>query len=143
MYFNLGKGFTICFTVMLCVFSPTSAIAKAIDQKNDIEVNVVHFTAQPEQCVTLRQGRKCFANIQLQWQAPEKQAVCLFQEGQQEKIRCWQHHDRGELLLEFESNESVNYQLRTLNDNKVIMQTQVKVSWVHKSSARKRRWRLF
>jgi len=143
MYFNLGKGFTICFTVLLFVFSHKPTLAKATVQKNNIAVKEVSFTAQPEQCVTLRQGRKCFASIQLQWQTPTKQAVCLFQEGQQEKIKCWQHHDQGKTVIEFESNESINYQLRRLNDNKVIMQTQVKVSWLHKSSARKRRWRLF
>lgn len=145
MYSNLGKGFTIFSTVLLFVFSylPTIATAKATAPKKDSEVTTVSFTAQPEQCVTLRQGRDCFASIKLQWQVPSKQAVCLFQEGQQQKIKCWEHHDHGDMVIEFESNESINYQLRSLSNNKVIMQTQIKVSWLHKSSARKRRWRLF
>jgi len=33
--------------------------------------------------------------------------------------------------------------LRTVNEDKVIAETQVEVSWQHKSTSRKRRWRLF
>lgn len=143
MYFNFGKGITILITLLLFIFLYKPEIALANSHKNSIEQESHIFTAQPEQCVTLRQGRKCFANIQLQWKVPSKQAVCLFQEGQQEKIRCWQNHDQADMVIEFESNESVNYQLRTSKDNKIIAQTQIKVSWLHKSSTRKRRWRLF
>jgi len=143
MYFSFGKGFTILITMLLFIFINKPVIAKANVHKKSTEVTSSALTAQPAQCVTLRQGRKCFASIKLHWKTPLKQAICLFKEGQQKKIRCWNNHDHADMVIEFESNESINYQLRRLNDNKVIMQTQVKVSWLHKSSARKRRWRLF
>jgi len=143
MSFNLGKGFTILLLVPLCVFTSQPTIAKAVAHQKSIEAKSTSFTAQPEQCVTLRQGRKCFASIQLQWKIPLKQNVCLFQEGQQKKIKCWKNHEHANMVIEFESNESINYELRSLSDNKIIAQTQIKVSWVHKRTTRKRRWRLF
>tara|TARA_B110000467_G_scaffold157762_1_gene172955 strand:- start:1508 stop:1945 length:438 start_codon:yes stop_codon:yes gene_type:complete len=145
MYSSFGKGITIFYTVLLFIIScqPTIAVAKADQHKRNSEVKLSTLSAQPDQCVTLRQGRDCFATIKLQWKTPLKQAVCLFQKGQQRKIKCWDNHDHGDMFIEFESNESINYQLRTLKGNRIIIQTQIKVSWLHKSSARKRRWRLF
>lgn len=143
MYFNPGKGSTIRFTLLLLLFSYQPITAKANAQQSRGDIKSVLFTAQPEQCVTLRQGRDCFASIQLQWQTPTEQTVCLFREKELTKIKCWQKSDHGEVAIEFESNESITYQLRTVNDDKLIAQTQIKVSWLHKSSARKRRWRLF
>jgi hypothetical protein len=143
MYFNFGKGFTILFLALLYVFISKPTIAKTVAHQKSIEAKPTSFTAQPGQCVTLRQGRKCFANIRLQWKTPLKQDVCLFQTGQEREIKCWKSHDHAEMVLEFESNESISYQIRTLNGNKIIAQTQIEVSWLHKSRARKRRWRLF
>ena len=143
MYFNLGKGFTLSFTALLFTLSykPTIAMAN-VDEKKP-EIKAISFTAHPAQCVTLRQGRNCFHDIKLQWQAPLQQEVCLVQAGQQKKLKCWKNRGYGDMVIEFESNESITYQLRRLSDNKIIAQTQIKVSWQHKSSARKRRWRLF
>lgn len=143
MYFKLGKGFTILLLALLFVFSYKPIIAKAVNHEKNTNVKTITFTAQPAQCVTLRQGRDCFANIRLKWQTPLKQNICLFQEDQQQKIKCWESHDHANIVIEFESNESISYQLRTLSDNKIIAQTHIKVSWLHKSSTRKRRWRLF
>jgi hypothetical protein len=143
MYFNLGKGFTIVFTLVLFMLTYRPIVVKANEHQDKAKLEATTLTAQPKQCVTLRQGRKCFANIHLQWKTPSKQNICLFQAGQQQKIKCWQNHDNAEMIIEFESNESINYQLRRLTDNKIIAQTQIKVSWLHKGSARKRRWRLF
>lgn len=141
MYSNVGKGITIMYVLLIFVFSYKPAMANQQEKEHDNKVS--SLTAQPDQCVALRQGRDCFASVQLQWQAPIKQTVCLFKEGQEKKIKCWEAHDHGNIIIEFESKESMNYQLRTLSNNKVIAQTQIKVSWFHKSSARKRRWRLF
>jgi hypothetical protein len=141
MYFNVGKGITKLSFMMIFVLLCLPTMAKQKTKKNEVAPS--SFTAQPDQCVTLRQGRDCFASIELHWKAPSKQAVCLFQEGKQRKIKCWNNHDHGDMVIEFESSESINYQLRTVEENKLLLQTHITVSWLHKSSARKRRWRLF
>jgi len=108
-----------------------------------IEPGQVSFVAQPEQCVSLRQGRNCFASIKLEWQADTKQSLCLYQYGHKKEIACWQDDKTAQFEFEFESDETVIYQLRSLKNEQVIAQTQVKVSWLHKKSSRKKRWRLF
>ena len=114
--------------------------ANEVKTVNSAEVT---FTALPEQCVTLRQGRDCFATVELQWQSSDKQSFCLYQEGKNKQLGCWQNNNKVQIKIEFESNKSINYQLRTVSDNKVIAETKVEVSWQHKNTTRKRRWRLF
>ena len=72
-----------------------------------------------------------------------KYNFCLYQEGKKKQLGCWQDNNHIQIKVEFESNKSVKYQLRTLTDDKVLAETQVEVSWQHKNTSRKRRWRLF
>lgn len=140
MPFNVGKGLAIVLpTLLYCLL--------VCDQVNANELkkikSKVAFTALPEQCVTLREGRACFATVELQWKSSSKYSFCLYQEGKNKQLGCWKNNDKVHIEIEFESNKSIKYQLRTMNDNKVIAETQVEVSWQHKKTTRKRRWRLF
>jgi len=142
---NVGKGVATAHVKILLLllfsllgFNP--AKAKEIEALN---IEPVNFTALPEQCVTLRQGRACFATVELNWQSASKQSFCLYQEGKNKQLGCWQNNNNVQIKIEFESNKSVKYQLRTVNEDKVIAETQVEVSWQHKNTSRKRRWRLF
>lgn len=105
--------------------------------------SITQFSVLPEQCVTLRQGRDCFAEVNISWQSDSKQSLCLYQEGIEKHIVCWHEHDSADIAIDFVSNKNINYQLRNISDNKVVAETEIKVSWLHKSNARKRRWRLF
>lgn len=145
MYSNVGKGIAIAHAkvplLLLCsllVVSPIKAKESEI-----LKIEPVGFTALPEQCVTLRQGRACFATVELQWQSSSKQSFCLYQEGEKKQLGCWQNNNSVNIKIEFESNKSIKYQLRTVSDDKVIAETQVEVSWQHKNTSSKRRWRLF
>jgi len=140
-----GNGIAIIHAkVLLLLFYSllTSASVKA-DEVETLTIETVNFTALPEQCVTLREGRACFATVELKWQSPFKQHFCLYQEGKKKQLGCWKNNNNVRIKVEFESKQSVKYQLRTVNEDKVIAETQVEVSWQHKSTSRKRRWRLF
>lgn len=141
MYSNVVKGVTALKPLLLFgLVMMTQAEATETTVLNSTEVA---FTALPEQCVTLRQGRACFATVELQWQSAQKYNFCLYQEGKKKQLGCWQNNNNIQIKVEFESNKSIKYQLRTLTDNKVLAETQVEVSWQHKNTSRKRRWRLF
>lgn len=141
MYSNVVKGVTALKPLLLFgLVMMTQAEATETTELNSTEVA---FTALPEQCVTLRQGRACFATVELQWQSAQKYNFCLYQEGKKKQLGCWQNNNNIQIKVEFESNKSIKYQLRTLTDNKVLAETQVEVSWQHKNTSRKRRWRLF
>ncbi|OUR78985.1 hypothetical protein A9Q75_12550 [Colwellia psychrerythraea] len=141
MYFNVGKGIAIVLpTLLYCllVCKQVSANELAVSDNNKVV-----FTALPEQCVTLRQGRSCFATVELQWKSPSKQSFCLYQEGEKKQLACWKNSNNVQIKIDFESNKSVKYQLRKEVNDKVVAEAQVEVSWQHKNTARKRRWRLF
>jgi len=139
MYFKLGKGIAIVSLMLLyCLLVSKQVSASELTAADDVT-----FTALPEQCVTLRQGRSCFATVELQWQSPSKQSFCLYQEGEEKQLGCWKNSNHVQIKIDFESNKSVKYQLRKEVNNKVVAEAQVEVSWQHKNTARKRRWRLF
>jgi hypothetical protein len=145
MYSKLGK----VVSILLCYFINVPIHAteqKNTDGKNTTNTKVqvdIQLRALPEQCVTLRQGRDCFAEVNIHWESQHKQTLCLYQEGLDKHLKCWQNNESAHIAIDFVSNKSINYQLRNLNDNKLVAETQVTVSWLHKSSNRKRRWRLF
>jgi hypothetical protein len=161
MYSNLGKGIALLLFFGFCrpynlasaeEFESKTAntpIADALEKMAEADLTSlteIDFVAQPDQCVTLRQGRDCFATIKLKWQASAKENICLYQNDQQGKsqqLMCWKNNNAAQINIEFQSNESINYQLRTSKNNHVIAETQVKVSWQYKTTSRKRRWRLF
>lgn len=141
MFSNVGAGVT--FVLPLLLYSLFVCEQVNANELTTVNKKAVVFTALPEQCVTLRQGRDCFATVELEWRSPYKQSFCLYQEGDKQQLGCWENNDNVHIKIEFESNKSIKYQLRTVNENKVIAETQVEVSWQHKNTSRKRRWRLF
>lgn len=141
MYFNVGKGIAIVLpTLLYCLLVCKQVSANELAVSDNSKVV---FTALPEQCVTLRQGRSCFATVELQWKSPSKQSFCLYQEGEKKQLGCWKNSNHVQIKIDFESNKSVKYQLRKEVNDKVVAEAQVEVSWQHKNTARKRRWRLF
>lgn len=143
MYSRVCKGFAL-LTCLL--FSFISIFAQA--QNPLVKAAELSFNVQPQQCVTLRQGRDCFASIKIYWQTNTEQAICLYQihkkkPNNQEKVICWAKNHSGRANVAFESNNNVTYQLRTLEENRLMAEKEVVVSWLHTDTTRRRRWRLF
>ena len=93
----------------------------------------ISFSVQPQQCVTLRQGRNCYATLTIQWQKLTEQALCLHQintkqANSQKELFCWPKGNKGETSVSFESSDNLTYQLRTLEDKKLIAETEMVVS---------------
>lgn len=143
MYSNVSKGVVLLFNITLMTYIPLS-----IATENLAITNKVDFRVQPQQCVTLRQGRDCFATIKVQWQKTLAQSLCLYQINKKQndlkkQLKCWENNHQGQTNIEFESNETLIYQLRTQQGDRLVAQTEVVVSWLHKNTTRRRHWRLF
>ncbi|WP_284243712.1 DUF3019 domain-containing protein [Thalassotalea insulae] len=110
------------------------------DRTNKTKVN---FQAKPANCVALRQGRTCFATVSLSWHTANRGHFCIYEKASNKVMQCWNNSQGNTLQFEFESNEKIAYQLRATEQNIIIAETSVDVSWVHKATVRKRRWRLF
>ncbi len=93
----------------------------------------------PERCVTLEQGRLCYATVQVHWQGPPAQQVCL--QLADVVLQCWSHQNTANWQFEFAASESQPLQL--LADGQLVAQRPLEVSWVQQHKAKKRYWRLF
>ena len=107
------------------------------------------FSAQPANCIALRYGRTCYANVKINWSSDIKQDYCLLIKQEktartvQQNIKCWKSSNGNEIIFNFESNKKIEFQLMSSKDKQVIAETAVEVSWVHEATPRKRRWRIF
>lgn len=143
MYSSISKGIALlALTLVYLLTSPAKAQEKPI-----ISAKII-FNVQPQQCVTLRQGRDCFATIAIRWQKKVAQALCLYQVidkkiNKKEQLMCWSKSSIGETSIEFESNDNLTYQLRSQEGDHLLAETEIVVSWLHKNTTRRRRWRLF
>jgi len=106
---------------------------------------LAQINALPSSCVTLHEGRACFAKVTLSWTVNRplsSNRLCLVQKQPKRQLKCWQKSHGDTINIEFESNSPLIYQL--LNENsQVLAETKVDVSWVYEATPRKRRWRIF
>jgi hypothetical protein len=136
MYFKLSKGFAL-LGVFVLVGITSSSVNSA-----ELTVEPQQLIAQPALCVALHQGRKCFAKVTFTWSAVSVGDFCLYQKIPRRKVKCWQQSKGNHTLLEFASSEKLTFQLID-QKNIPVAETLIDVSWVHKATPRKRRWRLF
>ncbi|NQY89682.1 MAG: DUF3019 domain-containing protein [Colwellia sp.] len=143
MYSSVSKG------ISLLVYSLYIGFISAVKADDNTTVSTkVAFSVQPQQCVTLRQGRDCFATITVHWQKLTEQSLCLYQintkqTASQKQLICWPKSNKGQASVAFESSDNLTYQLRTLQDKQLVAEAEIVVSWVHKNTTVRRRWRLF
>jgi predicted AlkP superfamily phosphohydrolase/phosphomutase len=158
MYFKFSNGNAKKWSVLFCLFtclqpSVASEFTEKSNKKNEklaqILVTPLTFTAQPSNCIALRHGRTCYANVKLNWSSHIKQDYCIYIKQQKterttrESIQCWKDSNGSQIVFNFESNKKIEFQLISSKDNQVIAETAVEISWVHKPTPRKRRWRIF
>lgn len=127
----------MCFKRSIFLFSVIGFVANARAGSEQELANSIKLT--PDTCVTLQQGRLCYAKITIQWQSITPANVCL--KVNQIQLQCWQDSQRGQIHYEFVGSESMPVQLVT--DEMVLAETVIKVNWVQKNPKIKRHWRLF
>jgi hypothetical protein len=127
--------------LILCLFLSTF---QAIAQSNKPIQLGLH--AQPNKCVALNQGRKCFANVLIDWQLESENDYCLLikhTDGKLTELKCWEQTNSGQLSFEFQSTRDLQLLLTRSADNEIVASESIQVSWLYQASTRKRRWRLF
>lgn len=137
MYFN-SKGFA---AAVLFVSMSTQA-----QQATESDVEMI---AQPNKCVALTQGRRCYAQVSISWTSNSENDVCLVDLDKQLELYCWRSKTQGRYLYEMASSTDINLALVRKTDailssqNPQLASTTLKVSWLYEGNTRKRRWRLF
>lgn len=106
------------------------------------------LTLTPQHCVTLEQGRLCYADIRVSWQllsaavphqAAQPAQLCLYLA--QQRLRCWPYQTQGQWQFEFAAAQSQQLDLRVAGQ--LVASRTIQVSWVQQKSRHKRQWRLF
>ena len=159
MYFKLSNGHAKKWLLLSCLFAsfqPSLAAeltkkdqGEQADKVNKLSLSRVSFSAQPANCIALRHGRTCYANVKLTWSRDIKENYCLYikqpevAQEKRQRIQCWENSMGNQIIFNFESNKKIEFQLMSSKDNNVIAEAAVEVSWVHKATPRKRRWRIF
>ncbi|WP_076417063.1 DUF3019 domain-containing protein [Colwellia sp. UCD-KL20] len=139
MYSKLSNGAAFPSIILIMCLLPKVSFAQQQPEQR------VLFRVKPAMCVALNQGRTCYAQVNIQWSALLNNDFCIVQKKStqpQQTIKCWKNSKGNSFSFEFESSESLTYQLIN-NNNEPLAEATVDVSWVHKKSPRKRRWRLF
>ncbi|MBA6365312.1 DUF3019 domain-containing protein, partial [Colwellia sp. BRX8-8] len=101
MSFKFSKGHAKKW-LLSCLFAGlTSSVAAEITQEKQVQQlekspkNHVSFSAQPANCIALRYGRTCYANVKINWSSDIKQDYCLLIKQEktartvQQNIKCW------------------------------------------------------
>ncbi|KTF16238.1 DUF3019 domain-containing protein [Pseudoalteromonas sp. H105] len=124
-------------TLFLCVLStkPLAGYAEQIEQSD--------FVAIPDTCVALREGRNCYADIEINWQRPEIGNYCLRDATSKHIMQCWLRQKSGQFYYAFDSVEAIAFELINSDSGKTIAKTHVQLQWVYQNRQKKRRWRLF
>jgi hypothetical protein len=152
MYSNFSNGIAkkgLIMMTVLTTFQPIMAAEIPVLKSAALSSNQSSFSAQPSNCIALRHGRTCYANVTLSWYTPLKQDYCLYIKQSQIKkqqlpaLKCWKNSNGNQIVFNFESNKKIEFQLLSSIDKRVVAEAVVEVSWVHKATPRKRRWRIF
>ena len=141
MFINVRKvNFFKITGMILCGFWLLSSVAIAEEFKvnSHSQLNI-----KPAKCITLHKGRRCFAQLKIRWHAVTKGNYCLFKHADKKSLKCWRNSQGEQWLFEFESSKEIAFELRAQNNNALLASAKVEVNWVHKSSPKKKRWRVF
>ncbi len=96
----------------------------------------------PSKCVTLKEGKVCYEDIEVSWHTLQRGNYCLFSSQQTHPLTCWRQARSGQYRFEFKQSHSVLYQLRQMNTNELIAKQRISVKWVYKNRPNSS-WRLF
>ena len=127
------------FQLMLVLFSFTLIPTQVQAAKTPIA-----FELSPSQCVAVRQGNTCYADVNIQWKSETNQNYCLYKAGDKTPIKCWNNVSQGQWVKEVQTKVDLEFLLKRKDSNQVIARTTLEVAWVYKKSLKRTSsWRMF
>ncbi len=127
----------LCFTLLLS--GPLLAEQQPEGEKK-VEDALI---ALPDTCVALREGRNCYAEVDITWHQQQIGNYCLRNAQSKHIMQCWLMQQKGLFRYQFDSAETVGFELISSDNGKVVASTEIQLQWVYKNRQKKRRWRLF
>jgi len=103
----------------------------------------LHFDVSPRKCVTLKQGNKCYQDIEVNWQTKDKGDYCLALSSQETPLQCWTNQASAAYEFEFVGKQTAQLSLVEEQSGKLLQQTDIEVKWVYSNRSRNLSWRVF
>lgn len=97
------------------------------------------FSVSPTKCVTMEQGRRCYADIVVTWKSSQPLDACLILD--QQRLHCWAQQRSAQLEFEFVGSQNATLALQ--QGPEILARQEIQVSWVHSDTRRRSYWRLF
>jgi len=140
-----SKTVTMVFIAIVFSQSNSNLLAQANSNENaKLDSTVNHINVVPKRCVALRKGQVCYQKVSFQWKTESPDDYCLFSAESKQPLHCWQQQSTGKFTLDFQSTETIIYNLRQTTSNANVAETEVTATWVYSNKKRKRSsWRLF
>ena len=133
---NISVNF-YCQTALILAYIAYSLSSTALASES-------WLTVYPEQCVSVHQGAKCFAQVQITWKMTKADDYCLFSSQQDAPLHCWKSSNQGKFAREFVSNQNITFYLKQKSGDTKLMTNKLGMAWVYKKNSRARSsWRMF
>ncbi|NMP31175.1 DUF3019 domain-containing protein [Thalassotalea sp. M1531] len=98
----------------------------------------------PTQCVAVRQGQACYADVKIHWQLNLAGEYCLYSSQQNVPLECWKNQRSGRWANEIKAFEDVKFYLSLKQSQQKLATGKLEVAWVYKKNIRKNAiWRMF
>lgn len=115
--------------------------AEANHDPGEIDLVIV-----PRICILSENSPDCFEQITISWSMENARSVCLFAVDKVIPVACWEGADSGDVQIELNTEESVNFELRDYENTLIVLATaEFKVVHDKKKYRRSRRnpWSFF
>ncbi|WP_370981332.1 DUF3019 domain-containing protein [Agaribacterium sp. ZY112] len=112
------------------------------------EFESVSLELNPQRCIALHRGQRCYQDILFRWKSTRTGHFCLFMRqgglADEKSLKCWQKQAAAEFHYEFSGEQSSWFFLVDMETKEELASTELDLVWVYKRSKKiSSGWRLF
>ncbi len=100
---------------------------------------------KPSICALAEDQDQCEEQVDIRWHSDYPNALCLFVDQNEQPLACWQEEDRGEFYYDARTDESLTFQLRAEEDDRLLASKLFEVirEYTEFRSRRRKPWNFF
>lgn len=100
---------------------------------------------KPSICALAENQALCEERVDIRWHSDYPHALCLFVDQNAQPLACWQEEDRGEYHYEARTDESLTFQLRAEQGDRLLASKLFEVirEYTEFRSRRRKPWNFF
>lgn len=137
-------------TMLAIVLASVVVVPTAWSQEDDVSPasttpsSDTRLRARPVTCIALHKEQICFQEVTLSWSTLEQGDYCLYVDERKRPLTCWFHNSLRNYTHNYQSADSMRYELREGSSDDVMAEVIVNTSWVYRTGRRSSSgWRLF